>query len=79
MSLINQAEVKKLLLSLSRELRRGKFTRVSMSQIVPHFEGIIRDEAEKIVRTHPSIGKTIMLESRKKDPVVGLDATDSST
>ena len=60
MSLINKANTKKQLLSLSEKYRNGKFTRVS-AKLLDHIEMQQRMLLEDIVRKHPSIGQTLTI------------------
>jgi hypothetical protein len=57
--LINKKKCKQALLDCARDTRAHKYTRVSESTLI-HLEAVVKNEIEKIVRTQPSAGKTII-------------------
>lgn len=63
-SLINRSACKKAILSLAKT-RAYKFTRVG-SDVYEHLDIVVLNAMKAIVASHPSIGKTIMMESRKR-------------
>jgi hypothetical protein len=60
--LINKLAVRKYLLAMSEEYRGGKFTRVSDSTFSV-IDSKLRMMLESDIKVHPSIGKTVMIES----------------
>jgi hypothetical protein len=62
-SLINRSACKKAVLDAARY--RNKFTRVGQDVFV-HLNFVLINEIRKIVETHPSIGKTIMMGSKSR-------------
>lgn len=64
MSVINKSECKKHLLRYSETLRNGKFQRVG-SDVYEYLEEILIREMKYFVRSHPSIGKTLLTGSKK--------------
>ena len=62
---VNRAAAKKRLLVLSNDFRNGKFTRVA-KDVLDHLERVLEEEMVRIVRGHPSIGCTLMMESRSR-------------
>lgn len=68
--LINRAHVKRALLDASASMRGGKFTRVS-NDALEFLESRLRSEITALVRSHPSMGKTVMPPySTKKEVMV---------
>ena len=65
---VNRAACKKRLLTLSKEFRNGKFERVG-KDVYEHLDRVLEAEMVRVVRTHPSVGVTLMMESRKRKPV----------
>lgn len=64
MNLINKTECRKFL--LAKALTRwpnGKFTRVSQSTL-DYLEDAVRNLMDNIIVSHPTIGKTIMIEDK---------------
>lgn len=59
MKFLNRSNTKKALIELSLCRRNGKFTRVSQ-EAIDYLETQHRLAMEKLVRSHPSIGKTLM-------------------
>jgi len=64
-SLINRAACKKAVLEIAQQRRAGKFTRVS-ADVFDHLEGVLRSSIASLVHSHPSVGKTIMMGSKKR-------------
>jgi hypothetical protein len=66
-SLINKAACKKVVLEFA-QTRAHKFTRVG-SDVYDHLNDLVLNSIKGIIRSHPSIGKTIMMgsKSRKKE------------
>ena len=62
---INRAKCKKFMLRASEQARGGKFTRVS-KDVFDHLDGIIMNYMNEFVRSHPSIGKTLMTGKKKE-------------
>ena len=63
-SVINRAQCKQMLLQRALEKwPQGKFTRVA-SHMLEHLESVVHNEIRKLVREHPSVGKTLMLRSK---------------
>jgi hypothetical protein len=56
--MINRNACKVHALTLSRELRNGKFTRIS-AEFLDDIESMVRNRIEHTVRTAPSMGKTL--------------------
>jgi len=61
---INKSACKKAILSMA-ENRAHKFTRVG-ADVFEHLDSIIVNAMRGLVHSHPSIGKTIMMGSRKR-------------
>jgi len=66
MSTLNWSECKKFMLDYAQRSNRKRFTRVSKAQVLPFLEASLRTDMRKIVDSQPSVGKTIMLETRKR-------------
>lgn len=67
--LINKAHCKAYLLERSNTTRAGKFKRVS-ADVWPYLESALIEKMNEFVKYHPSIGKTLMVESKKRKKVV---------
>jgi hypothetical protein len=64
--LINKAACKKAVLEIAeRERTAKKFTRVS-ADVFEHLNSKILEEIRTLVRSHPSVGCTIMMGSKKR-------------
>ena len=61
--LINRSACKKAVLDAA--MSRKKFTRVGQDVFV-HLNSVVLNEIRKVVETHPSIGKTIMMGSKSR-------------
>lgn len=59
MSLVNKARVRNRALQYSKEMRGGKFTRVS-AEFIADIERLVDRTIHSKVHMHPSKGKTIM-------------------
>jgi hypothetical protein len=62
--LINRAACKKAILAVAEDTRSHKFTRVG-SDTLEYLEADLLNTIKDLVRRHPSLGKTIMMESKK--------------
>ena len=65
-SLINKSACKNAVLEIAEGTRGGKFTRVG-SDVYEHLNDMVLNTIRKIVHQHPSVGKTIMMGSRKRN------------
>jgi|688.fasta_scaffold299580_6 hypothetical protein len=65
-SLINRSACKKFVLSVAEDTRTKKFTRVS-ADVFDHLEYVMQKAIRDLVRTHPTIGKTIMMSSKTRE------------
>ena len=59
MSLLNKTNIRKRALQYSKEIRNGKFTRVS-AEFISDLERVVDRTINSKVHTHPSKGKTLM-------------------
>lgn len=66
--LINRTECRRLLLSFAQERWSNKFTRVSQ-EVFDALEATMRKGIWEIVLQHPTVGKTIMLNTHKRKDV----------
>ena len=65
-SLINRSACKKFVLSVAEDTRTKKFTRVS-ADVFDHLEYVIQKAIRDLVRTHPTVGKTIMMSAKTRE------------
>lgn len=65
--LINKSECRKYLLEMSQSHRGGKFKRVGQD-VFEQMEYVLRREMREFVKSHPSIGKTLMVGSKTRKP-----------
>ena len=66
MSLITRSITKARAIQYSKELRNGKFTRVSKA-LLDHLERMVDAELRRIVSTHRTAGKTLEAPSVTSD------------
>ena len=64
--LINRSACKKAILAVAEDTRSHKFTRVG-SDALDYLEADLLNTIKDLVQRHPSIGKTIMMESKKRN------------
>ena len=62
-SLINRSACKKFVLSVAENTRAKKFTRVS-ADVFDHLEYVMQKGIRDLVRTQPTLGKTISMGTR---------------
>ena len=65
-SLINRSACKKFVLSVAEDTRTKKFTRVS-ADVFDHLEYVIQKAIRDLVRTHPTVGTTIMMSAKTRE------------
>ena len=65
--LINVAHTKAFLLAASKQYKNGKFERVSAAAL-DYLDGKMRQVCTELVRTHPSMGKTIQSPFTPRKP-----------
>lgn len=63
---LNKKSCKDYAITCSKELRGGKFTRVS-ADVYPWLNEVVRSTIENFVRSHPTLGKTLTAGLRKKE------------
>jgi len=71
---INKAACRKTILSLA-ENRAHKFTRVG-GDVFEHLDYVLMNTMRSIVDSHPSMGKTIMMGTKKRNPIEGDAKSD---
>lgn len=65
-SLINRSACKKFVLDVAENTRTKKFTRVS-ADVFEHLEYVMQKAIRDLVRSQPTLGKTIMMSSKTRD------------
>lgn len=64
-AILNRSACRQLLLQIAHDRWPGKFTRVSQ-EMLDFLETSLRSECRELVRTHPTLGKTLQIRSHKK-------------
>lgn len=63
--LINRAACKRAILAVAEDTRSHTFTRVG-ADTLDYLEADLLNTIKDLVHRHPSVGKTIMMESKKR-------------
>ena len=73
--LINKLACKKAVLSVAASTRGSRFNRVG-SDVYDHLEATLMNTIKGLVHSHPSVGKTIMMGSKKRTKQDRADLED---